>query len=178
MQIAWHEADCSYEERWRAALTAALPHLAAGCAEAVAVKPLEWREEVAGMWWTAENYRIEACDGGGFAARVTAPSSRNFHTLVFGVSFEAAKAAAQADFEQRIRSALVSAPAAPSDGMGQFKPCIAVNSEAGTIEATFEDVPYVAEPVLPGVYHWIDKHVALDDGRLVGITTLKSFRFL
>jgi hypothetical protein len=66
-------------------------------------------------------------------------------------------------------SALVSAPAAPSDGLGQFKPSVTVNEEAGLTEATFEDVPFVAQPVLPGVHHWIDKYVAMDDGRLVGI---------
>ena len=66
-------------------------------------------------------------------------------------------------------SALVSAPAAPIDGTGRFKPCITVNEEAGITEATFEDVAYVAQPVFPGIPHWIDKHVAMDDGRLVGI---------
>ena len=104
--------------RMRDALTAALPHLAAGRAEAVAVKPLEWVEEVADMWWTADCYRVETCDAGGFAARVAAPASRSFRTLAFGVSFEAAKAAAQADYETRIRSALVSAPAAEAEPAG------------------------------------------------------------
>jgi len=74
------------------------------------VKELEWVEEVTGMWWLADSYRIEVFDGGGFAARVAAPPSRAFKTLAHGVTFEAAKAAAQADYEARIRSALTPSP--------------------------------------------------------------------
>lgn len=74
------------------------------------VKKLEWVEEVSATWWTADAYRIEVFDGGGFAARVSSPQSRAFRTIAYGVSFEAAKAAAQADYERRILSALEPSP--------------------------------------------------------------------
>lgn len=60
-------------------------------------------------------------------------------------------------------------------GPGQaFKPAIVIQEDAGITELVIEDAPYVAEPVLPGVYHWIDKHVAMDDGRLVGMKVWAS----
>ena len=76
--------------------------------EAVRVKPLEWVEEIKDTWWTTDAYRIEVFDGGGFAARVARPQSRAFLTLAHGISFDEAKAAAQADYERRILSALAS----------------------------------------------------------------------
>ena len=58
--------------------------------------------------------------------------------------------------------------------IGEFKPCIIVNEEIGITEFVTEDVAYVAEPVFPGVYHWIDKHLAVDDGRIVGMAVWKT----
>lgn len=52
--------------------------------------------------------------------------------------------------------------------MGEFKPCVIVNEETGTTEAIFEDTAYVAVPVFDGIHHYMDKHIAMDDGRLVG----------
>jgi len=90
-------------------------------------------------------------------------------------SVTAAKAAAQADYEARIKSALIPALlVAEAAEPVAFKPCVIVNEEAGITEATFEDVPYVAVPVFDGVHHWIDKHVAMDDGRLVGFAVWKT----
>jgi hypothetical protein len=86
------------------AAVAALAH--PGQVREIAIKPLEWVEQISGEWWIADRYRVEKFDGGGFAARSKGPHSGSLVTLCFGVSFEAAKAAAQADFEQRIRSAL------------------------------------------------------------------------
>lgn len=75
----------------------------------VKVRELEWTEEISDTWWIADRYRIERCNGGEetFTARGARDQMRAFETIVFGVSFEAAKAAAQADYERRIRSALV-----------------------------------------------------------------------
>jgi hypothetical protein len=67
----------------------------------------------------------------------------------------------------RLRDALSAGDAPAPEAV--FRPCISISEEAGITEAVFEDVAYVAEPVFPGVHHWIDKHLALDDGRLVGM---------
>ena len=88
--------------------TAAPPPSIPPKTEAVRVKPLEWVEEIKDTWWTTDAYRIEVFDGGGFAARVARPQSRAFLTLAHGISFDEAKAAAQADYERRILSALAS----------------------------------------------------------------------
>ena len=53
--------------------------------------------------------------------------------------------------------------------IGEFKPCVIVNDDARITECVFEDVAYIAEPVFPGVYHWIDKYLAMDDRRVVGM---------
>jgi len=50
----------------------------------------------------------------------------------------------------------------------EFRPCVIVNEESRITEAVFEDVPYIAVPVFDGVHHYMDKHIAMDDGRLVG----------
>lgn len=70
------------------------------------VRPLQFREEVSDLWWSAGSYRIESCKGGGFSARVADPQSRAFRTLTFGVSFDEAKAAAQAHHLEAMSSAL------------------------------------------------------------------------
>lgn len=76
----------------------------------VTVKALQWREEVSDLWWCADAYRVEAFDGGGWAARVADPQSRAFRTLTFGVSLEWAKSACQSHYEARILAALGSPP--------------------------------------------------------------------
>jgi hypothetical protein len=52
----------------------------------------------------------------------------------------------------------------------EFQPCVTINSDAGTIDICIEDCPYVAVPLVDGVYHWVDMQLAIDDGRLVGVT--------
>ena len=51
-----------------------------------------------------------------------------------------------------------------------FKPCVVVNDETGITEITIEDVAFVAVPLFEGIHHYMDKLVAMDDGRLVGFT--------
>ena len=85
---------------------AALPSIDRKEEGSVSVKAREWVEQISGEWWIADRYRIEKFDGGGFAARSKGPQSGALVTLCFGVSFEAAKAAAQSDYETRILSAL------------------------------------------------------------------------
>lgn len=75
-------------------------------APSVTVKALEWVEQINDDWWIADRYRVERCGGSQFACRSKGPQSGAFNTLSYEVSFEAAKAAAQADYEARIRSAL------------------------------------------------------------------------
>lgn len=57
----------------------------------------------------------------------------------------------------------------PEGEIAEFKPVAYVNEECGITEYVFEDAAYVAQPVFPNLYHYIDWMVALDDGRLVGI---------
>jgi hypothetical protein len=54
--------------------------------------------------------------------------------------------------------------------LAPFEPCVHVNYDAGIVQAFFEDVAYVSVPLLPGVYHFIDKMEAMDDRRLIGLT--------
>lgn len=95
-----------YDNIMRAALTAALAHR-----EAVAVKPLEWRG-TEGVWLKADAgfggvYRITEYSG------MQKPFKLETHGWWSGSPcghyelLDEAKAAAQADYEQRIRSALV-----------------------------------------------------------------------
>ena len=88
------------------ALREAASRLQAPAVAEVGVKPLEWEPVVRGFWWISDVYRIEASDDGSFSLRASTPARRAFKTLCFGVSFDDAKAAAQADYERRIRSAL------------------------------------------------------------------------
>lgn len=53
--------------------------------------------------------------------------------------------------------------------MGEFKACVAVNEDMQLTEVVFEDVAYYSEPVFPGVYHYFDKYLAMDDKRIVGV---------
>ena len=107
-------AKAALDDGWQATVAKAVASIAAPPpsippkTEAVRVKPLEWVEEIKDTWWTTDAYRIEVFDGGGFAARVARPQSRAFLTLAHGISFDEAKAAAQADYERRILSALAS----------------------------------------------------------------------
>ena len=93
--------------------------LAAQSPEPVTVKPLEWNEytdERGGPdWWDAETlagtyYGIALLVDGFFVEYDYTAVAKGLHDL------DAAKAAAQADYEQRIRSALVNAPQSASDG--------------------------------------------------------------
>lgn len=78
--------------------------------EPVAVKPLEWVDEDG--WSQAHGYRVEAGDNGRFYARSNFASGL-YATFQFAGSMDDAKAAAQADHEHRIRSALASPPPSP-----------------------------------------------------------------
>ena len=106
----WAGAYDCISELWRAMWDKAAASPPAGAEVVARVRPLVWTEEVKGVWWIADAYRIEVFDGGGFAARVSQPQSRAFRTIAYGVSFEKAKAAAQADYERRILSALEPTP--------------------------------------------------------------------
>jgi hypothetical protein len=53
--------------------------------------------------------------------------------------------------------------------LGEFKPCYMVNEAMNMVEVLFEDVSSTSKPLIDGVYHWIDKLVAHDDGRVVGL---------
>ncbi len=113
---------------------AALPHLAAGRAEAVAVKPLEWRKygvPSRPSFKHVEEYYLAHPDlsysitrsRSGFFVWLNAPfgcghgsdfgKTERLYRISINNTLEAAKAAAQQDYDQRIRSALVFAPAAP-----------------------------------------------------------------
>ena len=85
---------------------------------------------------------------------------------------------AEAAAIERAEKAEAALPPPDTEGEAQpetdFKPCITVNEDAGVTEAVFEDVPYIADPVFPGAFHYIDRHVAMDDGRLVGMAVWKA----
>lgn len=51
----------------------------------------------------------------------------------------------------------------------EFKPYVSVSEESRVTECIFEDVPAVHVPMFPGVHHFADKMVAMDDGRTVGV---------
>lgn len=69
----------------------------------VAVKPLEWKTEPTGSMHSAEFYHVNRERGRFYLYLVNDPVSDH-------ATAEAAKAAAQADYERRIRSALFPAP--------------------------------------------------------------------
>lgn len=112
----------------RAAITA---YLATVQGEPVAVKNLEWKDgRISNKWerLTAETIfgqyeALEWSDGGFGGSIPNGEGSEEFSS----VSLEAAKAAAQADFETRIRSAIITHPA-DRDGV-----------EARTIDEWHED---------------------------------------
>ena len=125
----------------------------------------------------------ESCEAIGPAApeiETVAAWNRRAPELAVSEASERAHALV-ADLERRglktigdIIKAEQSGALSPSEGVGQdgidtFKPCVTVNDESGITEAIFEDVSAVAVPVFDGVYHYIDKLVAPDDGRLVGL---------
>jgi len=95
-------------EQMRAALTAALPHLTGG----VSVKALPWKENIGENIWTGElifgaYYTIDRADDFLWEVERCQFLSEGTKDRI-GVlpSIEAAKAAAQADYERRILSAL------------------------------------------------------------------------
>jgi hypothetical protein len=86
-------------------------------AEAVKVKPLEWEEQNPFVWDAADIYRIE--DNGHITRNrywLRILNNRTEHS-----SLEEAKAAAQADYEQRVMSAL-STPPQPIEAGGENDP--------------------------------------------------------
>jgi len=98
--------------RMRVAITAYLQ--AVGPEPAVAVRPLEWDRETPTEWqpetWKAGSlvgeYDIQREKDGTFSGFAPNAGTDLFHTL------EAAKAAAEADYASRIRSALIASPPA------------------------------------------------------------------
>lgn len=107
----------------------------------VSVKPLEWveRDDIQGLfnaestigWW----YNVQAIDGGfryegGPPAVPAAPQ--------MFPSLEAAKAAAQADYEQRILAALAPAPAAPVKGAVTVEEAAQVVMQSDELTETIE----------------------------------------
>ncbi|WP_376711093.1 DUF551 domain-containing protein [Pseudochrobactrum lubricantis] len=101
----------SYDENIKASLAAALPHLSAPCA--VEVKKLDWSETSYGtpeVFTEVGVYRIEHAHDGGWSLRrnnkaiADDDGRRNF------ADQQKAKAAAQADFERRILSCVVTKP--------------------------------------------------------------------
>jgi hypothetical protein len=86
-----------------------------GLSPSVVVKALEWEESANGNRWSAPSvlgeYRIYTYSRSGTVELSCGPSI----IIAECESIEAAKAAAQADYEQRIRSTL----ATPDDGRGE-----------------------------------------------------------
>lgn len=105
-------------------------------AVAVKVKPLEWVEQIQDDWWIADRYRVERCGGQQFACRSKGPQSGAFNTLVYGVSFEDAKSAAQSDYETRILSALSAQvqDVAISEGWQLVPKLATIDMEASALE--------------------------------------------
>lgn len=112
-----HERDMAKVMKWARAAEAALasstsPASAPG--SGVRVKPLEW-EQPEPDWWDVYDralqigYAVNQRRDGSVRLRV--PGETSF--AIFAGSVEEAKAAAQADFEQRIRSALDASPSPP-----------------------------------------------------------------
>lgn len=101
---AWSRNDGTYERREKSGLVLA--------GEAVKVKPLEWRDHPHAFpapTWSAKTpfgfYNLEeisASDSPAYEVRLHA-----HHLVAITDSLDAAKDAAQADYDQRIRSALV-----------------------------------------------------------------------
>lgn len=109
--IAWLEGRMMFKEAAdvRAILTAALPHIRQA-AEPVAIKPLEWSadDSIPGRFrWKAGDYSIQKTE---WTETLTVYDVARGNWLAAGPqpTLEAAKAAAQADYEARIRSALAS----------------------------------------------------------------------
>lgn len=59
---------------------------------------------------------------------------------------------------------------AKQQAVSDFKPCVLISEELGTTTIYFDDCAYIAEPIFEGVYHWMDKHVSMRDGSIVGAT--------
>lgn len=100
--------------QWRisAILDKANAALALPAAAGWAVKPLEWvLDDHDSEWWATPNdlFGYEVRVGGSGKTRIRSPSTSGWHSgwQDFDGNVEAAKVAFQADFESRIRSAIV-----------------------------------------------------------------------
>lgn len=102
-----------------AALTATEPQPT----PSVAVKALEWETEGdPAFWWFADQYKIERLPNWQF--RLSRTGLRGYSSNIGDLaSLSAAKSAAQADYEARIRSALSAQVQAVADGkeLGRFE---------------------------------------------------------
>ena len=117
--------------RMRDALTAALPHLAAGRAEAVAVKPLEFNEHKA----LDGRRKLVAYDVFGHEY-----ASLDLHEKTNEKTIAGFKALSQRVYDGRIRSALVSAPAVPSETHDDEDRCIACDKPFKPGDRVLNDV--------------------------------------
>ena len=99
-----------YGEKW----LSASPAPASAPGSGVRVRPLEWKQPEPDWWEVYDRtlqlgYEVNQRRDGSVRLRV--PGETSF--AIFAGSVEEAKAAAQADFEQRIRSALDASPSPP-----------------------------------------------------------------
>jgi hypothetical protein len=113
---------------------------AASAEPAVAVKALEWREypneyypDVFGHCWDADT------PFGRYEISEASASDSPYYNVCFGTSFVAdkdglpeAEAAAQADYEQRVRSALASPPPSPQAFVLEMNKCVEQANENAT----------------------------------------------
>lgn len=109
----WKRKQDQYRKQSRAALTAAL---AVQTQQGVEVKPLEWEYMcLNGVKAAGGMYTLHDMDGNGKRIRAMFLGDDSYRWFV---SIEHAKAAAQSDYETRIRSALVDVPAVESEPVG------------------------------------------------------------
>jgi len=153
--------------RMRVAITAYLQ--AVGPEPAVAVRPLEWDRETPTEWqpetWKAGSlvgeYDIQREKDGTFSGFAPNAGTDLFHTL------EAAKAAAEADYASRIRSALIASPPAEAR-LSEVLRKIIEKADLGTshgLSADFicEEIAKIARAALAA------KPAVKDDERVVAL---------
>jgi hypothetical protein len=119
---------------------ASIPLYGSSAEPAVAVKALEWREypneyypDVFGHCWDADT------PFGRYEISEASASDSPYYNVCFGTSFVAdkdglpeAEAAAQADYEQRVRSALASPPPSPQAFVLEMNKCVEQANENAT----------------------------------------------
>lgn len=162
LKAYWHveDGDINPAVPMRAALEAAFATIPTptvtpepgDVAGLVAIKPLEWNEETSEPgWWMAESrglflgYEVRTNSRGVVRVRFPGKTWETFEGDV-----EAAKAAAQADYEARIRSELVAAPALPAP-QGIDDPSLAYWTPERLLES------YAPAPALPDGWEMNDK---------------------